>query len=241
MDDALTPEFLDARPELTAYLCRLVLRPQLAEELVQSTYLRCLEARQRLPESSRGLRAWLFKVATHLAIDELRRHRHQRETLLSDLRSRAETDAAFMAASAALVGTPETRAIAREHVVACLACTLRNLPEHKAAALLLSQVHGFSLAETAELLELTPVQVKNHLQQARAHMDARYGASCALLSQQGICHQCVELDGFFAAAQGNPLQEDAGLDARLRLATQLRRKPWGRWHTQMLSLLDELQ
>lgn len=240
MENPLTAEFERARAELTAYLCRLVIRPAVAEELAQTTYLRCLEARERLPTSVDGVRAWLFKVATHLAFDEMRRHHTWREDMLSDLRTAAVADAAFVAQSRALAGTPETRAIAREHLVACVACTLRNLPEQKAAAVLLREVHGFSIAETADLLGATPTQVKNWLQEGRGHLDARYGTTCALIAKKGVCHQCVELDGFMGANQGSPLARAHDVGERLRIAADLRAQPWGRWHRVMFRLIDDL-
>ena len=240
MSPPLSDQMEGARRELTAYLSRLVLRPQVADELVQTTFLRALESVQHLPPSVEGVRAWLFRVATNLAIDERRRHGNWRETLLHDLRDVAVADPDYVARSRALSGSPETRAIAREHVVTCIACTLANLPEHRAAALLLKEVHGFTLTETAELLGASAVQVKNWLQEARAHMDTHYGQTCALLTKNGVCHQCTELDGFMAAHQGNPLNDDASLDARLRIATELRGQPWGPWHRMMFDLVDEL-
>lgn len=228
------------RDELTAYLCRLVIRPALAEELAQTTYLRCLEASATLPDTADGQRAWLFKVATHLAIDEQRRHGNWREEMLSDLRTRALADAAFVAQSKALASTAETRAIAREHLVACFACTLRNLPERKAAAVLLKEVHGFSLVETAEILDARAAQVKNWLQDGRAFLQQKYGSSCALIAKRGACHQCVELDGFMAAGQGNPLVGAQDIGERLRIVAELRARPWGAWHRLMFQLIDEL-
>jgi RNA polymerase sigma-70 factor (ECF subfamily) len=240
MEQALTEQFLGVRRELGAYLCRLVVRPQVAEELVQTTYLRCLEARERLPTSNEGIRAWLFKVGSNLAFDELRRHANWREDMLGDLRELALTHAEFVQQSKALASTPETRAIAREHLVTCLGCTLRNLPQRKAAALLLKEVHGFGLDEVAELLDATPAQAKNWLQEARAHLTQRYGATCALLVKEGVCHQCIELDGFLGAGQGSPLAGDTGLDARLRVAAELRDHTAGPWHRLMFELMDEL-
>lgn len=240
MEQTLGEQFEAARPELASYLGRLVVRPQIADELVQTTFLHCLEAADRLPASTDGRRAWLFKVATHLAFDELRRHSNWRETMLLDLRVATEASQAMVDRSLAMVGSPETKAIAREHVVACLACTLRNLPERKAAALLLKEVHGFTVDEVADLLDATPAQAKNWLQEARAHMVERYGATCALMAKTGVCHQCVELDGFFGADQGNPLAHDAGIDARLRLAARLRETPPGPWHRMIFGLIDEM-
>lgn len=234
METLLTEQFVAARKELTAYLCRLVIRPQLADDLVQTTYLRCLEAKNRLPTSVDGIRGWLFKVASNLAFDELRRHGHWREHMLTDLRDAAIADRAFVEQSLAMAATPETKAIAREHVVACVACTLRNLPERKAAALLLTEVHGFSLDETAELIDASAGQVKNWLQEGRAHMNERYGTTCALVTKTGVCHQCVELDGFMHAAQGRPLPPDATDEHRLQVVRAHREQPWSGWHRVML-------
>lgn len=243
MDAELPLVFERCRKELLGYLLRLVVRPQLAEELAQATYLRCHEAAQRLPTEEEGVRAWIFKVATHLAIDELRRHHHWRETVLLDLREAVSGDPRMVAASKEMASTPETRAIAREHLVTCFGCTLRNLPEHRAAALLLKEVHGFSLAEVAAILEAGEGQVKNWLQEARREMEQRYGTTCALVAKNGVCHQCVELDGFFRAGQGRPLPEDtsAHLDHRLQLLREWRERPPGPWHRMILELIDELR
>lgn len=137
-------------------------------------------------------------------------------------------------------GSPETKAIAREHLVACLSCTLRKLPEHRAAALLLKEVHGFGVDEIAELLEAAPGQVKNWLQEARSYMTERYGGTCAPVAKQGVCHQCVELDRFFAAGQDSPPPADTGVAARLRVAGELREQQWGPWHQMILELVDEI-
>jgi RNA polymerase sigma-70 factor (ECF subfamily) len=240
MDTLLTHAFASSRAELCAYLCRLVVRPELAEELLQTTYLRCLEAGDRLPADATGVRAWLFRVASNLAFDALRRHATWRETTLQDLRTFAESNPDFLERSRAMVGTPETKAVAREHLVACIACTLRNLPERKAAAVLLKEVHAFTVAETADILEATPAQAKNWLQEGRALMKARYGTTCALIDKRGVCHQCVELDGFFAAGRGSPLEPGADIDARLAIAASLRDRPWSGWHRIMLELVGDL-
>lgn len=233
--------FEAVRPELLAYLCRLVVRPQVAEELVQTAFVRLIESGKAAPDRAEGVRAWLFRVATNLAFDELRRHSTWRETVVVDLRAAAEADPDFVARSKALIGTPETKTIAREHMAACFACVLRNLPERKAAAFLLKEVHGFTLAEMAEMLEATEGQAKNWLQEARAHMQGRYQDTCALMAKQGVCYQCVELDEFFAARQGDPIA-GAGdhLEARVQVLGELRTRPWGKWHTLLFGLFDDL-
>ncbi|MCW5829560.1 MAG: RNA polymerase sigma factor [Deltaproteobacteria bacterium] len=229
------------RPELTAYLCRLVIRPAVAEEITQAAFVRFLESREDPAWQPESAKAWLFRVATNLAIDERRKHSNWRENALTELKIAAEADAGFVASSQELASTPETGTIAREHLIACFACVLRNLPEQKAAALLLKEVHGFSLAESASVLEATENQVKNWLQEARSYMDSKYRTTCALITKEGVCHQCVELDGFFRADRGRPIE--GGVDhlaERIELLKTGRSKPWGRWHRMMFGLLDRL-
>ena len=228
------------RPELLGYLRRLVVRAELAEDVCQTTYVKALEALERAPKVPEETRAWLFRIATNTALDELRRHSSWRESTLFELRERAEADPHFVRLSQEFIGTPETKAIAREHLAVCFACVLRSFPQHKAAALLLKEVHDFPLDEIARWLEATPVQVKNWLQETRREMERRYEGTCALVSKRGVCHQCVELDGFFHAAAGAPLSPgQSSLDARLAVLRELRTSARSPWHDLMLELLDD--
>jgi len=181
-------------------------------------------------------------VATNLAFDELRRHSTRRESLVADLRDAAESDPEFMARSRDLIGTPETKAIAREHVAACFACVLHNLSPQRAASVLLREVSGFSVDEAAEILAATPAQVKNWLQEGRAAMLAKYEDTCALVRKEGVCHQCVELDGFMQAGQGSPSARTAmGLEARIAIVRDQLQQPWHPWHRMLFGLLDEIE
>jgi RNA polymerase sigma-70 factor (ECF subfamily) len=138
-------------------------------------------------------------------------------------------------------GSPETKAIAREHLAVCLSCTSRNLKPEESAALLLKEVYDFTNDELAEMLGATFGQAKNWVQSARVKLTARYGETCALVTQKGVCYQCVELDQFFTANRGDPLAgSDRSLDARLAILRDLRATPLGPWHRRMMRLVDEL-
>lgn len=228
------------RRELVNYATRLVLRDSIAEELVQEAAVRLLRDEQ-LAEGDAHIRAWLFRVVSNLAIDHLRRHSTWKEMVLIDIRERAEADSTYVAESQRLRGDPEVAAIAREHLTVCFACTLRNLPPHQAAALLLREVHGFSTAEAAQAIEATPVQVKNWLQEARRAMEDRYGHTCALVTKEGVCHQCVELDGFFNGRRRDPLAgSPRNLTARLAILRETREAALGPWHRRMLRLVEDI-
>jgi RNA polymerase sigma-70 factor (ECF subfamily) len=228
------------RDELVTYVTRLVVRADVAEEIVQEAAVRLLET-PGVPEGSAATRAWLFRVASNLGIDHLRRHSTWRETVLLDARERAQVDGAFIAESQLMRGSPETKAIAREHLAVCLSCTLRNLKPEESAALLLKEVHDFTTDELAEMLGASFGQAKNWVQSARLRLTARYGETCALVTQKGVCYQCVELDQFFTANRGDPLAgSDQSLDARLAILRDLRATPLGPWHRRLMRLVDEL-
>jgi RNA polymerase sigma-70 factor, ECF subfamily len=228
------------RRELVNFATRLVLRESIAEELVQEAALRLLRD-ERLPDEEAQIRAWMFRVVSNLAIDYLRRHSTWKELVLIDTREQAEADPTYVAESLQLRGNPEMAAIAREHLAVCFACTLRNLPPREAAALLLRDVHDFSTRATAEVLDATPIQVKNWIQQARRAMEERYGRTCALVTKGGVCHQCVELDGFFNRQQRDPLTGTArDLRARLGILRATRQSALGPWHRRMLKLVEDI-
>jgi RNA polymerase sigma-70 factor (ECF subfamily) len=228
------------RAALTGYVTSMVARAEVAEELVQETAVRALQA-EALPGGASEIRAWLFRVATNLAIDHLRRHATWRETVLDEAKGRAGRDAGFVAESRLLRGSPETAAIARDHLAVCFACTSRNLRPEESAALLLKEVYGFTVEEVARVMDASFGQAKAWIQSARASLTERYAASCALVSQTGACFQCVELDRFFDAGRGDPLEgTPRDLDARLQIVRERAEQPLGRWHHQMMRLVAEV-
>lgn len=232
--------FERSRAELVGYAMRMVLRHDVAEEIVQDAAVRLLQSETAFAGEA-AMRPWLFRVVTNLAIDHLRRHSTWKELVLVDARERAEASPAFVAESRQLRGSPELAAIAREHLAVCFACTLRNLAPERAAALLLKEVHGFSTAEIAETLDVSAIHVKNSLQQARRTLEERYAHTCALVTKNGVCHQCVELDGFFNDERRDPLDGTArDLDARLAILRDTRERALGPWHRRMMRLIDDV-
>ena len=63
----------ERKDEVLGYLARLLGR-ETAEDAFQETFLRALRAYDRL-EHGRHLRAWVFTIATRVALDERRRRR----------------------------------------------------------------------------------------------------------------------------------------------------------------------
>lgn len=131
--------------ELFAYLCRMLHNRQWAEDLTQETFLKALNARTHLPEVENH-RAWLYRIATNLALDALRRR--QRFTWLHFQDPAGQDDA-----------DPP----GQDGVEAALAA----LPPAYRAPLILYSHYGLSIAEVGQALNLSQAAVKTRLFRAR--------------------------------------------------------------------------
>lgn len=228
------------RPQLVAYVARMVGRRDVAEDLAQEAALRLLADRMAEPADESHVRAWLFKVVTRLALDHLRRHSTWREVSLPAIREAAERDSGFVKASLDLRGSPEVTAIAREHLAVCFSCTLRHLTPRQAACLLLKEVYGLTVEETAAAVDATFGQAKSWIQEGRADLERRYQNTCALVAKKGVCYQCVELDDFFNGQRRDPLRGTTGdVAARLQLLRATADATPGPWHDRMLALVAD--
>jgi RNA polymerase sigma-70 factor (ECF subfamily) len=148
---------------LLRYLERMLRDLATAEELVQEVFIRVYRARERYQPEAR-FSTWLYRIATNLALNELRRPRHR-----AVHRSTDEQGAAPLAADAP--ATEDVVDARRQGALA--AAALGELPEKQRAALCLTAVEGLSYAEVAEALEVTEKAVKSLVHRARRSLSAR--------------------------------------------------------------------
>lgn len=132
------------------FIYRIVGDEATAEDLTQEAYLRAYRGLPDLPPGSHH-RAWLFRIATNAALDELRRRRRRPETLLGVWRHHA-----------APAGSEDDR-LGR----LCLREALSRVsPDHR-AVLLLFEYAGFTAPEVGEVLGVTPETARKRRQRAR--------------------------------------------------------------------------
>jgi RNA polymerase sigma-70 factor (ECF subfamily) len=86
--DAIVPLIQRYQQPLYGFLLRMVRQPDIAEDLLQKTWLRAIE-RIHSYDPNRSFKAWLFAVARNVAIDHLRRR--QPLSLNSHLTDSSET------------------------------------------------------------------------------------------------------------------------------------------------------
>ena len=152
--------------ELYGYLRRYLGDEALAEDVFQNTFLQVYQKLDQY-ETGRPVRPWLYTIATHQAIDALRRAGRRPVVSLDQTR---ETD--VNGATRSLLDMVEARQSdpmeqmeaeeRRERVRAGIA----ELPEHLRSTVILAYFQGLKYREIADILEIPVGTVKSRLHAA---------------------------------------------------------------------------
>ena len=184
-DDQALREFSERYGrELQLHCYRILGSAQDAEDLVQETLLAAWRGLDRF-EGRSSIRTWLYRIATNRCLNALRdagRRPHNvapRELPPDAPRASAEREPTWLqpypdALLDALPDSapgPDARYEMKESVTLAFMLGLQRLPPRQRAALVLRDVHGFSAAEVAEMLEVTEASVNSALRRARVALD----------------------------------------------------------------------
>lgn len=140
---------------------RIVRAPQEADDVVQETFMRAYDA-LRSYDPSRPLGPWLYRIATNLSLNRLKR---RRPTTSLDGEGQQLPLVDGTTGPELRVLEAETRSRVRREVAA--------LPEHYRRAVELRHVHGMSYEEIAETLDVPLGTVKGWLFRARKRLRQR--------------------------------------------------------------------
>jgi len=143
------------RPELHRYCARLTGSVIDGEDIVQESLAKALYALSQSPEMP-PLRPWLFRIAHNTAMDFLKSHGHK----LTD--ARADFDD--------VVGSAEYSDAPDPAVVRAALARFVALPVTQRSAVVLKDVLGHSLEETAETMGTTVMAVKAALVRGRKNL-----------------------------------------------------------------------
>lgn len=148
---------------LLRYLGRMVCDHAIAEELVQEVFLRVHRARDRYRPEAR-FSTWIYRIATNLALNELRRPHHR------DPHYSLDEDDGFPQAAE---GSPVDEVVHARRRSEAAVRELEGLPERQRAALWLVAVEGLAYAEVAVALEVSEKAVKALVHRARSTVAAK--------------------------------------------------------------------
>jgi RNA polymerase sigma-70 factor (ECF subfamily) len=191
------------RPALTGHCYRMLGSPTDAEDAVQEAMVRAWKSLDRFEERS-SVKTWLYRIATNVCLDALaersRRRRPMEEgpvgTVHDELSVRARSHWLEPVPDAHLVSAdddPFEQAAMRESVKLAFVSALQHLPPKQRAALLLTDVIGWSAAEAASCLETSVASINSALQRARATLTARGVSAASARHPQPLTDAQVEL------------------------------------------------
>lgn len=130
------------------YLFRMLGSRDRAEEMTQDVFVRVLKGASRYEDRAQE-RAWLFRIARNLRLDELRRVR--RTPAIQD---------------------EEPLQPPQQALRASLRQALAMLPDDEREAFVLAEVVGLSYSEIADACSTTPAAVRSRIYRARMQLRA---------------------------------------------------------------------
>jgi RNA polymerase sigma factor (sigma-70 family) len=155
------------RKRLWAHCYRMTGGRTEADDLSQEAIARAIERADDLQDNA-AAEGWLFRIATTVCLDHLRRARRARA--LTEL-----VDPVAFDELPAPPADPETTALLRDDVRLAVVAALQHLAPKQRAALLLHDVCGLSLAEVASTIGTNGNAAKATLRRARAALDRARG------------------------------------------------------------------
>src|SRR3989442_9826808 len=159
------------RPALIVYCYRMLASFDDAEDAVQETFLRAWRSRDSFDGSSL-VRAWLYRIATNVCLDTLRRSARR----LPAMHSFAEVPwlqpypDRLLDEIAPSDEEPDSVAVERETIELAFLAAMQLLPPSQRAAFIVRDVLGWPASKTASLLDTTVAAANSAVQRARATM-----------------------------------------------------------------------
>jgi RNA polymerase sigma-70 factor (ECF subfamily) len=193
--------FAEFQNQLKSYLYRLLTDRDDVDDLTHDTFIRAFS---KIATFNRGssLKTWIFRIATNLAYDHLRK--------LKRWGADAQDRAADLAISSEEIRqvfwrvhdtSPAGAYEMREHIDYCFTCISKTLPIENQVALILKDIYDFQVKEIGLILGKTDGVIKHLLNDARNTMTNIFEHRCALINKKGVCHQCSHINEIFNAKQ----------------------------------------
>lgn len=233
--DQLMMEFESFQGELKSFLLRMTTSVQDAEDIVQETYLKA-RAKINTFRGESSLKTWVFTIASNLARDLLRAQKRWPENVTDICKEEALSNPQFFQEAMQIRQTsPQGNFEIKEHIAFCFTCVSKSLPLEQQLCIFLKEIYDFSIKEIAQILNQSDAMVKYYLHTGRSKMIEVFDHRCSLISKQGICHQCTELNGIF-----NPKQKAQEELVKIEMAREAENKSKEELFDLRMKILQEL-
>jgi RNA polymerase sigma-70 factor (ECF subfamily) len=156
------------RNQITSYIYRMTNDYDGAVDLAQETFIRVYRAAERY-QTSYAFSTYIYRIATNLAISELRKRKRRRLVSLTGFFQTRE------GAEPVEYNPPDLRPLQDATMVdeerrTAVARAITTLPEKYRAPLVLRDVEGKSYEEIARILETSEGTVKSRISRARGFL-----------------------------------------------------------------------
>jgi RNA polymerase sigma-70 factor (ECF subfamily) len=166
--------------ELYGYLRRYLGDASLAEDVFQNTFLQ-LYLKSDHYEAGRPVRPWLYTIATHQAIDALRRNgRHQAASLEQQRAEASEGEVRTLLDTLVSRGAGPLDVAAEAERRRKVRASVDTLPEFLRQVLILAYYQGLKYREIADALDIPVGTVKSRLHAALVKLREAWGEQPAL-------------------------------------------------------------
>ena len=170
------------RSQVQRHILAMVRDQAEAEELTQETYARALERIGQLRDPQAAL-AWLYRIATTVTLDRLRKRRPP--TVALDEVALSGNDSAGAADGERQPSLLD--ALEQSEMSECVQAYLAQLPDDYRIAILLHDAHGLSNPEIAELLGCSLATAKIRVHRARARLRETLATACSFeIDERGV-------------------------------------------------------
>jgi RNA polymerase sigma-70 factor (ECF subfamily) len=195
----------EVRPELHRYCARMTGSVFDGEDVVQETFAKAYFALAEMGEPP-PLRGWLFRIAHNTAMDFLRRYERKHVDLVADVPDVAEP----------MEAGPDPA------LVEAALTVFSSLPPIQRSAVVLKDVLGHSLEETAATMGTTILAVKGALVRGRANIAKHASAQPSISDEEKQSLQ--RYADLFNARNWEGLRALLGEEARLEVVSRWQRR-----------------
>jgi RNA polymerase sigma-70 factor (ECF subfamily) len=155
------------RSSVVHFLYRMVQNQAIAEELAQEVFLRVYRSRSTY-EPTAKFTTWLFRIATHMALNAIRDGRHER------LQERLDDDSGEMPARQVTDRRPTVeQSMVYQGKLDEIRRAITALPEKQRAAVLMHKYEEMEYSQIAKVLSCSESAVKSLLFRAYETLRAR--------------------------------------------------------------------
>ncbi|HEX4589095.1 MAG TPA: sigma-70 family RNA polymerase sigma factor, partial [Gemmataceae bacterium] len=166
--------------ELYGYLRRYLGDATLADDVFQNTFLQ-LHLKRDQYEAGRPVRPWLYTIATHQAIDALRRvGRHPTVSLEQQTGDDGGGDSQRLAGLLEAAGPAPFERVSTEEARELVRQSVENLPEFLREVVNLAYFQGLPYRDVAEVLSIPVGTVKSRLHTALQRLQDVWSSSPSL-------------------------------------------------------------